>query len=298
MKQNYRHIRDIIGLFFLTISILFLIIPQNNQNGEPHIQSYNGFSPGLNSVSAKKKKKTKNSYITRKYNWIDYDKKKRETLFKIQQSHLKKEIKKFGLNKGMNITLFMRSRGFKVFKRLNQIINGKIRETVVTIVDYKNIFNRNKTYFHGLTKQLIDSFPDNKYDPVFSFLKFVQYIPYRRPPVRYSGRFIGKFFIPLVCLYEQYGDCDSKSLLLSEFLATYPNSKEKLGLLLIHGQGLAHAVLAVKKKPLIGMSSIFVKGSGYYILLETTHHNWSPGFLSHRVSKIIKAGYIKFISLN
>ena len=141
-------------------------------------------------------------------------------------------------------------------------------------------------------------------DPLKPMLSFVQHIPYKLPPNQYKGRFINSFFIPLVVLYEQYGDCDSKSLLLAEFLCTVPGAKEngkwkeKTGMILIRGNGLAHAVLAVKRTPLPGMTSLHDMKRGYYILVETTRPGWTPGFISRRVTETIKAGYFRFVQLN
>lgn len=298
----FPHIRDIILLFIITAGILALSISVPNETKESESLYFNGFSPpaysNITNNQIKDLKSTPGNFIVRKFKWFDADQKERETEFKIKKSYLKNEIKRFGLSKGMTNTLFMRKRGFKVITRINRMVRGRLIEKVTTIVDYKKIFQRNIPYFLELTKQLRDSIPNKNIDPVYSFLKFVQYLPYRRPPVKYSGRFIGKFFVPLVSLYEQYGDCDSKSLLLSEFLATYPNYKAKMGMVLIHGQGLAHALLAVKQKPLMGMTSILINGSGYYVLIETTRPRWSPGFINYRVQNTIKAGYIRFIPLN
>ncbi len=301
MKLFIPHIRDIFILFIFTIALVILTTYSNFKNNKPEIQTFNGFSASANSISLNDQSLKNNNldkYFIRKFNWVDSDQKKIQTELKIKKSFLKKEIKKFGLLRGMKNPFFLKSRGFKVINRQNQMINGQIKENIKYIVDYKTIFQRNKPYFTELTTQLINSMPTKNNDPLYSFLKFIQYIPYSRTPLRYSDKFINKFFIPLVCLYEQYGDCDSKSLLLSEFLANYPNSKEKLGMVLIKGRGIAHAILAVKRKPLMGMFSILIRGSGYYIPLETTRPRWSPGFINYRVSKAIKTGYIRFVPLN
>ena len=304
MKRHrvLKDLLDIFLLFFFTVAIVQLLLSLKTVRRNP-VLSFEGGIPFQQVESIAKKntlsqKNKRTGHHMRQYTWTDSTNSQRITRLKLDKSAVKNEIKKFGMVRGMKSTLFMQKRGFKIIGRSNRLVRGRIKENITTIVDYRQIFDRNRRYFPELTSQLIDSFSGGRYNPLYDFLKFVQYIPYRRPPVRYAGRFIGKFFVPLVCLYEQYGDCDSKSLLLAEFLSAYPASKEQMGMLLIHGQGLAHAVLAIKRKPLVGMSSIFVNGSGYYILLEATYHHFAPGFVPYRVARAIKAGYIRYVPLN
>ena len=291
---------DIFAAFIITIFFISLIIgkKQTEQNFQPFSGVFSSPSSVLPDTEAIKNYKNQEEYCSRKFRWTDSKNQIRNTVVNIKKSNLKKEINLFGLSKGMTDSLFLKRRGFIIIKRRDEMINGQLVEKVKFIVDYKKIFKRNIPYFTDLTKQLIASIPYKNLNPLYTFLKFVQYIPYKRSPTHYSGRFINKFFVPLVCLYESSGDCDSKSLLLSELLATYPKSEERMGIVLVYGQGIAHALLAIKKKPLIGMSSLLVRGDGYYILLETTHPRWSPGFISYRVRKAIKAGFIRFIALN
>jgi hypothetical protein len=252
----------------------------------------------LSSVPFLKKEEDKHHYI-RKYKWIDPQKVARETLFSISKLALQDEVKKFGRSPAITHPTHVRRRGFKIIGRQSYIKNNKVYERYLTIVDYKQIFERNLKYFYSLTNYLIKSselLPGA--DPLFTFLRFVQYIPYKQPPEIYRGKYIGRFFIPLVCLYEQYGDCDSKSLLLSEFLISAPDSQEKAGMIVIQGKGLSHALLGAKRKPLLGMTALHLRGKGYYIILETTSPGWAPGFVSSRVLDVIKGGYFQFIELN
>lgn len=240
------------------------------------------------------------TFIDRVFDWEDYAKQQRKTVFHIPQSALNSEIKKFGRPRAMTNPLFLEQRGFKIIERRSFLHGGEIQERVITIVDYKRIFERNLQYFSPLTESLTVSaeIPVGM-DPVPALLSFVQAIPYKKPPHYYNNKFIGSFFVPLVLLYEQYADCDSKSLLLAEFLGTTPDSKEKMGMVLVRGKGLSHAVLGVKRKHLLlGKTYLYFAEKGYFIVMETTRQGWSPGFLDPRVLDVIKAGYFQFIELN
>ncbi len=237
--------------------------------------------------------------IAREFDWVDPQKKERKSVLHIPEDALKKEIRKFGTLFPSTNPLLLKRRGFRVVGRKTYLVDRQIREKLITIIDYKQIFERNLVYFQKLTGELIVSAElAAETDPLFTFLSFVQYIRYQLPPRRYKRKFINSFFVPLVCLYEQYGDCDSKSLLLAEFLCTAPGSKEKAAMVLIKGKGLAHALLAVKRKPLPGMTSLFDIKRGYYIVLETSSPGWSPGFVSRRVFETLKAGFFVFVELN
>jgi hypothetical protein len=255
------------------------------------------FSSDTSTSSSAKSKQQK--IIAREFNWVDPQKKARKSVFHIPEAALKMEIRKFGSSHPISNPLFLKKRGFRVIGKKTHLVNRQIREKLVTIIDYKQIFQRNLVYFKTLTGELIASTDlAAGTDPLYTFLSFVQHIRYKLPPKRYKGKFINSFFVPLVCLYEQYGDCDSKSLLLAEFLCSAPGSKEKTAMVLIRGKGLAHAVLAVKRRPLPGMTSLHDLKKGYYIVLETTSPGWSPGFLSRRVIDTLKAGFFFFVELN
>jgi hypothetical protein len=256
-------------------------------------------TPEKHRSSASSKSKKKEIFIIREFKWKDPAQKQRETVFQIPESALKDEIKKFGRPRSMTHPLMMERKGFKIIGRRDTIVNRKILERVFTIVDYKKIFLRNLNYFSRLTHILMES-ADAVVgeDPLYVFLSFVQYIRYQRPPKFYKGKFIGSFFVPLVCLNEQYGDCDSKSILLAEFLATAPDSREKMAMVLVRGGGLAHALLGVKRTPLPGMTALYFQEKGYFIVLETTRPGWAPGFIDRRVTDALKAGYFMSIDLN
>ncbi len=299
-NQKFSGARDIFLAFILCVLIVLAVRLDKNEN---HSLTFNGAVqqsiPGKERSSKSSKPKKKDIFFIREFKWKDPTKKERKTEFSIPASALKDEIKKFGKPRSMTHPLLMKGRGFKIIGKQSYIRNRQVLERLFTIVDYKQIFQRNLKYFPTLTGTLISSVelvPEK--DPLHTFLSFVQYIRYQQPPKYYKGKFIGAFFVPLVSLYEKYGDCDSKSILLAEFLATFPDSKEKTGMVLVRGNGLSHALLGVKRKPLPGMTALYFQEKGYFIVLETTHPGWAPGFIDRRLTDALKAGYFLFVDLN
>ncbi len=292
--------KDILFIFLVCLVLMVLV----NQHPKPETLSYNSPFPALSAPSPPKQKIKK--VFLRQFEWVDPAKTKRMTSFYIPEKELKSEIRKFGTLRASTHPLFMERKGFKVVGRKTFYSNNRIQERMITVVDYKKIFKRNLAHFHSLTPLLTaTSGLSENADPLHSFLTFVQHIRYQLPPYKYKGRFINSFFVPLVCLYEQYGDCDSKSILLAEFLCTAkaalnaPKGKgEKAAMVLIRGNGLSHAVLAVKRKVLPGMTSLFDVKKGSFILLETTRPGWAPGFISSRVMDAVKSGLFQFVELN
>lgn len=254
----------------------------------------NPVSPGT-AGKVSKEKTNKRVFI-----WTDPVKKKRETVFYIPKPTLKKEIRKFGTSpRGVSNPFFLKKKGFKIVGKRNVMRGRRVTQRLVSVVDYKQIYERNLQYFKPLTSALSESAElAANTDPLGIFLSFVQHIRYQQPPNRYKGRFINSFFVPLVCLDEQYGDCDSKSLLLAVFLGTRPGFKQKTAMVLIRGPGIAHAVLAVNRKPLPGMFRLFDMKTGFYVPVETTKPGWYVGFLSRRLIETMKSGYFSVVELN
>jgi hypothetical protein len=287
--------KDIILTFLVCVFNLCLV----NVNGSSENQSrlfwdFNGDNITTNSAKPKKEKQ-----IVRKFIWRYPKEIKRETVFRIPEAALKFEIKKFGVPHGQSHPFFLKKRGFKLLGKRTFMKGHTLQEQYTGIVDYQQIFQRNLENFKELTQGLIASADlSREQDPLHAFLSFVQYIHYKLPPPYYKGKFINSFFVPLVCLYEKYGDCDSKALLLAEFLCSVPGAEEKAVMVLVRGRGLAHALLAVKRKLLPGMTALFDIKKGYYIVLETTRPGWAPGFISRRVTDAIKAGLFYLVALN
>jgi len=287
--------KDIILTFLLCLFILCLV----NINGSKKNQcqlfwDFNGDNIKTTSPKPKKEKQ-----IVRKFKWEYPKETKRETAFHIPEADLKDEIKKFGVPHSQSHPFFMAKRGFKLVGKSTFMKENIFKEQYIGIVDYQEIFQRNLENFKDLTQTLIASADlSREKDSLHAFLSFVQHIRYKLPPRYYKGKFINSFFVPLVCLYEKYGDCDSKSLLLAEFLCTVPESEEKAVMVLVRGRGLAHALLAVKRNLLPGMTALLDIKKGYYIVLETTNPGWAPGFISSRVTDAIKAGFFYLVALN
>lgn len=223
--------------------------------------------------------------ISRKFFWQNSKKRQIETILSFSRKTLKEEIKNFGIVFSMVHPKYLEKQGFKKFM-------GNY------VIDYQRIFQRNIFTFKGLTRQLVNSLGNNNgYDCLSEFLCFIQEIPNKIPPKFFQGRYIREFLTPIQCLYEKYGDCDTKSILLAEFLANFSDSKEKLILMIVKGYGIFHAVLLVKRKPLPGMFSVSIANRGIYIPLETTAKNWSPGFIGQRVIDCLKSGYFRLEQL-
>jgi hypothetical protein len=311
MSRSAAAARDIFLIYILCLLLAFPLSLSKKKAGDKidnEEADFLGFDETFNPVSgllsaqvskpSAKKAKTV-AFIDKEFDWKDNKKTPRKTVFRIPEAALNSEIKKFGRPRSMTDSLFLKRRGFKIIGRRSFLHGREVRERVITIVDYKQIYERNLQYFQPLTGTLTKSAEiSGGTDPMPVFLSFVQSIPYKRPPAYYNGKFIGSFFVPLVVLYEQYADCDSKAMLLAEFLGTGPDSKEKTAMVLIRGKGMSHAVLGVKRRPLPGMTYLYFPEKGYFIVMETTRYGWAPGFLDRRVLDVIKAGFFQFVELN
>jgi hypothetical protein len=234
-------------------------------------------------------KAAKEDFYLRTFSWSAADKKSKRVVFSLAKSLVRSELNQFGVPRGMESSLLLQKKGFTRV--------GISKNVEIYAVDYRDVLLRSLDYFAGLTRTLAQAIesprPEND---LREFLVFVQSITYKLPPFYYGNRFINSFFPPLICLYEQYGDCDSKSILLAAFLACQ-DKNEKTALLFINYQGLEHSVLAVKRTPGLGMSAVFIKGKGYYIPLEASSTGWAPGFVNQRIWNAIKAGGFLFIEL-
>ena len=295
-------VRDILAAFLFCTGMLCLVSNGRNQN---RFLSFHD-APLVTGTGTSNAPVQPNKEVIfhRTFDWVDPTKTSRHTIFDIPEKALNDEIKRFGRPRTMMMNpLYLKKRGFRVIGRRDYIRNRQILERIFTMVDYKQIFGRNLKYFPPLTSVLMKSaeLPEIT-DPLHTLLSFVQYIDFREPPQVYKGKFIGSFFVPLVCLYEKYGDCDSKSLLLAEFLVTVPDSTEKVGIILVRGKGLSHALLGVRmgrsRKYMPGMTALFLAKKGYYIVLETTRPKWAPGFIEQRVTDALKSGMFQFVEFN
>jgi hypothetical protein len=225
----------------------------------------------------------------RAFDWIGADKQARHIAFALVKSDVKSELSLFGIPRGMENTLIYQKKGFQ---RLAVYMGSEIY-----MVNYTEIFLRSLPLFSELTMTLQEALePLQPGNLLVEFLFFVQAIKYKKPPFYYNNKFINSFFPPLISLYEQYGDCDSKSVLLAVFLTCH-DKREKTALALINSLGLKHSILLVKRAPQPGMSALFITGKGYYIPLETSSPGWAPGFVDPRVWDAMRNGDFRFHEL-
>lgn len=225
----------------------------------------------------------------RNFDWTPADKRPRQVAFALPKSDVKVELSQYGVPRGMENTLMFEKRGFQ------RVAVYQGRE--IYMVDYPEIYRRNLAYFPALSRTLraaLEPLPPESL--LAEFLNFVQAVRYKKPPYYYGNKFINSFFPPLICLYEQYGDCDCKSLLLAVFLSVQ-NQKEKTALALISSQGLKHSVLLVRRTPQPGMSALFITGKGYYVPLESSSPGWAPGFVDPRIWNALSSGDFRFQEL-
>ena len=107
----------------------------------------------------KKKPGKKNKNIQthfRNFVWKDHMKKERQTNFYISEPTLKKENRRFGTTRtSSKHPFFLKKRGFEVITRQNFVRNSRLQQGMVTVVDYKQLFDRHLEIFPG-----VDPFPD------------------------------------------------------------------------------------------------------------------------------------------
>lgn len=239
-------------------------------------------------------KSSEKQFIIRTFNWQNKKKEKRQTTLKIPKKALKEEIKNFGIVKNMYHPRYLKKQGFK---RLGEEF----------VVDYKEVYQRNSKYFEELTGDLTKSAMIEKdRDPLLDLLVFTQQIEYKIPPKILNGKYIHEFYTPLQCLEKKTGDCDSKSVLLAEFLGTMEKTQRTkpaddevtLAILVLKGYGIFHAILAIKRKPLPGTLKLFFHGKGYFMPLEASGPGWMPGFVGKNTFNCLKAGLFRFEALN
>lgn len=219
-----------------------------------------------------------NRFIARTFTWLNIKKETLQTTLKIPDKVLKEEIKNFGVVKNMVHPQYLKKQGFK-----------KVGDNVV--VDYREVFQRNLKNFKELTADLAKSAKLAKNDdPLVHFLMFTQQIRYSSPPTILGGKYIRDFYTPLQCLERKTGDCDTKSILLAEFLGTTAQSQDRSAILILKGYGIFHAILAVKRNPLPGTLTLYINKIGYFMPLEASAPGWMPGFVGRNTFNCLKAG--------
>jgi hypothetical protein len=306
-KRETRTLAIALAVYLLAAVLTELTAPQGHAAGRccPSFAAGHGLAPaGQNpnwagsptrgrrprdwAGSAESKPADEDVYL-RAFAWTAADKKSKQVAFALAKRDVKSELSQFGIPRGMENTLIYQKKGFQ---RL-----AVYRGSEIYMVNYTEIFLRSLPLFPGLTKVLQEALePQPRENLLLEFFFFVQAIRYKKPPFYYGNKFINSYFPPLICLYEQYGDCDSKSVLLAVLLTCH-NKKEKTALALINSQGLRHSILLVKRVPQPGMSALFITGKGYYIPLETSAPGWAPGFVDPRVWNAMRSGEFRFHEL-
>lgn len=263
-------------------------------NAGPALNSNSNRVLGTGSAVSNPGERSDKQNVLRTFNWQNKKKEKRQTTLKIPKKALKEEIKNFGIVKNMYHPKYLKKQGFK---RLGEQF----------VVDYKEVYQRNLKHFEELTTDLIESTKlEIDQDPLLDLLFFTQQIEYKIPPKILNGKYIREFYPPLQCLEKKTGDCDSKSVLLAEFIGTLEKKQSSttaaegvtLAVLVLKGYGIFHAILAIKRKPLPGTLKLFFHGKGYFMPLEASGPGWMPGFVGKNTFNCLKAGLFRFEALN
>lgn len=226
----------------------------------------------------------KRSYI-RKFRWDITENKTIITHLSLPEDEIRTEMDNFGVNLKIKHPAYIKKRGFM-----------KTREGLN--INYKTVFHNSIPFFKKLPAVVKYSADIKKNeDPATCFLKFVQNIRYKIPPKFFRGKYIMEFLPPLNCLYNNYGDCDTKSVLLANLLQGASPKGEKMVVIVLKGFGIFHAILAIKRIPLPGMLSFYIDRSGPFIPMETTGTGWMPGFSNNRVLLCLQNGKFRFVKL-
>jgi hypothetical protein len=171
--------------------------------------------------------------IALNFNWIDYSRKNWEWNFNLPKKYLKESKEKFGItgkiiNGNIHFQNSYKAKKIESYglKRKNGYIN----------IDYPNVTNDNTPFVTEVTLSLKKMFNVNsKYELLNKFLNFVQSIHYKAPPSESSsGKIICGLITPIEILVEQYGDCDSKAVLLASIWRNLYNDPIYFGIIKNH----------------------------------------------------------------
>ncbi|MCK4763870.1 MAG: hypothetical protein KAW12_16830 [Candidatus Aminicenantes bacterium] len=222
------------------------------------------------------------------FKWTNIKKEEIVSLLKIPKKTLNVEVRNFGISADIKMLhpRYLKKQGFK-------LLTGK------PVVDYREVYSRNLKNFKEITADLKQSAQIKQgVDPLVDFLRFTQQMDYRIPPKIYNGRYIREFYTPLLCLEKKMGDCDTKTILLADLLGALESFREELGIVILKGYGIFHAILAIKRKPLPGTLKLYFRGKGYFMPLEVSGPGWNPGFVGRNTFNCLKAGLFRFGTLN
>ncbi len=146
--------------------------------------------------------------------------------------------------------------------------------------DYKWMINQSRADVYPVTLQLCQLARAQGYkttrDIVGVLASFVQSMEYKVPPSTRTDDagqqiFTGGINMPIETLYNGWGDCDTKSILLASMLANL--ARERAILLM----GKSHVFIGFKDVPHEGDRTLVIQNETY-ILIEATH-TWPIGKL-------------------
>lgn len=132
----------------------------------------------------------------------------------------------------------------------------------------------------------------NERELILLLVDFVQQLRYQIPPEESGSRTTLGYWPPIICLKEQAGDCDSKSVL---FASLYHWIKDSgCALVLIRN----HAFIAIKNRHKIFPKDKYTRiGGEDYLLIETTGR-WPAGKVGNEIISKMKRMNFDMINLD
>jgi len=211
---------------------------------------------------------TSDSRTRRLYQWKNSRNETIQTRFEVSEEVLEEVWSNYGLSRGMTHIRYFKKQGFIITRN-------------ILMVDYPGIYQRNLARVDDFARDLYRTGKLQGEDRILpEFLRFVQQIEYRLPPMYMRGKKIMEFFPPLICLEQGYGDCDSKVILLADLVSTLDGGRNQFAIVILNIYGKPHMLLAVKADPLVGMTAINIAGHGVFLPIETSVPGYYPGFIS------------------
>ena len=280
------NIRSFLFRVFSPLLLIFLISYLSsffNFRVDPSIPGPGPGSVSGNNSESEKIKDIKS--IIREFRWDISENKTIITQLNLSAKDIKTEMNNFGVSLKIKHPSYIAKKGFMM-----------TREGLT--INYKTVFRNSIPFFKQLPAVVTYSADlEKNEDPATCFLKFAQNIRYKIPPKFLKGKYIMEFLPPLNCLYRNYGDCDTKSVLLANLLQGASYKEEKMAVIVLKGFGIFHAILAIKRIPLPGMLSFYIDRTGPFIPMETIGTGWMPGFSNNRVLLCLQNSQFRFVKL-
>ncbi len=227
---------------------------------------------------------TNEKIISSSFNWRLVNNRLRKKEFDISFRLMERDVKE-----AMNFIDKLASLSYKELGLERNYSDPITESRVVWAEIYRRIFfqssNQMKLLLEGFNKIFVEENFDLR-DRVHFVITFVQNIKYERP----GG--VLDLFPPLGTIAYQFGDCDSKAILLYVIL-------EKMGVdcAMLWSYNYKHAMLGIKVN---GRGNFLTANGKKYYFLETTYPNWDVGEIPPEFNNIkfwfiseIDAGYQK-----